>query len=152
MAYRLADLKMYMPLGMSNHPGVPFYLMSWLALALTGHPLGSDGVGLFNTLVEHIETFRLAMICLAGLVGAAGIYIFARSAQALVPPGVTIGGLALWLFSLPATMFTFVSPGMESFALLINALFFAALVKLAYEQELNERPSSLPAALAPSPI
>ena len=85
MAYRLADLKMYTPMGMSYHPGVPFYLMSWLALALTGHPLGSDGVGMFNTLVDHIETFHLAMIFLAGLVGAAGIYVFARSAQSTGP-------------------------------------------------------------------
>jgi hypothetical protein len=139
MAYRLADLKMYTPLGMSYHPGVPFYLMSWLALALTGHPLGSDGVDMFNALVSHVETFHLVMICLAGFVGAVGIYVFARSAQAVVPPSVAISGLALWLFSSPATMFTFVSPGMESFALLINALFFAALVKLAYQQELNER-------------
>ena len=139
MAYRLADLKMYTPLGMSYHPGVPFYLMSWLALALTGHPLGSDGVDMFNALVSHVETFHLVMICLAGFVGAVGIYVFARSAQAVVPPSVAISGLALWLFSSPATMFTFVSPGMESFALLINALSFAALVKLAYQQELNER-------------
>ena len=73
MACRLADLKMYTPLGMSYHPGVPFYLMSWLALALIGHPLGSDGIGLFNGLVDHIETFYLMMIFFAGLVGAAGI-------------------------------------------------------------------------------
>jgi hypothetical protein len=53
--------------------------------------------------------------------------------------GVTIGGLALWLFSLPATMFTFVSPGMESFALLINGLFFAVLARLAYEKAVTER-------------
>lgn len=139
MAYRLADLKMHTSLGMSYHPGVPFYLMSWLALALTGHPLGSDGIGMFNTLVDHIETFHLTMICLAAVVGAAGIYVFARSAQAVVPPTVTVGGLALWLFSLPATMFTYVSPGMESFALLINALFFWVSVKLAYEQEMSAR-------------
>src|SRR3981081_2779351 len=139
LSYRLADLKMYKAMGMSNHPGVPFYYMSWLALALTGHPFGSDGVTLFNTMVDHIETFHLMMIFLAGLVGAAGIFIFARTAQARAPAEVTIGGLALWLVSLPATMFTFVSPGMESFALLINALFFAILVRLAYEQEISER-------------
>lgn len=139
MAYRLADLKMYTPLGMSYHPGVPFYLLSWLALALAGHPIGSDGIGMFNTLVDHIETFHLVMIGLAGVVGAVGIYVFARSAQAVVPPSVTVAGLALWLLSLPATMFTFVSPGMESFALLINALFFWVLIKLAYEQEMSER-------------
>lgn len=138
MAYRLADLKMYYAAGMSMHPGVPFYLMSWLALALTGHPIGSEGVVLFNGMVDHIETFHLMIIFLAGLVGAAGIFIFARSAQALAPGGVTVAGLALWLFSLPATMFAFVSPGNESFALLINALFFATLVKLAYQQEVSE--------------
>jgi hypothetical protein len=139
MAYRLADLKMYTPLGMSYHPGVPFYLVSWLALALTGYPLGSDGIGMFNTLVSHIESFHLIMIGLAGVVGAVGIYVFARSAQTVVPPSVAISGLALWLFSLPATMFTYVSPGMESFALLINAFFFWVLVKLAYEKEMSER-------------
>jgi hypothetical protein len=80
LSYRLADLKMYKAMGMSNHPGVPFYFMSWLALALTGHPFGSDGVTLFNTMVDHIETFHLMMIFLAGLVGAAGIFIFARTA------------------------------------------------------------------------
>jgi hypothetical protein len=139
MAYRLVDLKMYKPMGMSYHPGVPFYLTSWLALALTGHPLGTDGVTLFNTMVDHIETFHLTMIFLAGLVGAAGIYVFARSANVLAPAGVAVGGLALWLFSLPATMFTFVSPGMESFALLINGLFFAVLARLAYEKAMTER-------------
>ena len=137
MAYRLADLKMYTPMGMSYHPGVPFYLMSWLALALTGHPLGSDGIGLFNTLLDHIETFHLMMIFLGGIVGAAGIFVFARSAQTLVPADVTISGIALWLFSLPATILTFVSPGIESFALLINGLFFAVLVRLAYEPTLG---------------
>lgn len=133
MAYRLADLKMYTPLGMSYHPGVPFYLMSWLALALTGHPLGSDGADLFNDVLNHIETFHLTMIFLAGCVGAAGIFVFARSAQKLVPAGVTISALAVWLFSVPATLFTFVSPGIESFALLLNALFFAILAGIAYQ-------------------
>ena len=139
MAYRLADLKMYTPMGMSYHPGVPFYLMSWLALAFTGHPLASDGAALFNTMLDRIETFHLMMIFLAGLVGAAGIFIFARSAQRLVPADVTITALSLWLFSLPATILTFVSPGIESFALLINALFFVVLSRLAYERELSRQ-------------
>ena len=139
MAYRLADLKMYTPMGMSYHPGGPFYLMSWLALALIGHPLGSDGIGLFNALADHIETFQLMMIFLAGIAGAAGIFVFARSAQKLVPADVTISGLALWLFSLPATILTFVSPGIESFALLINGLFFAVLARLAYEPTVGKR-------------
>jgi hypothetical protein len=139
LSYRLADLKMYKAMGLTNHPGVPFYFMSWLAMALMGHPFASDGVILFDTMGDNIETFHLTMIFLAGLVGATGICVFARVARALAPADLTIGALALWLFSLPATMFTFVSPGMESFALLINALFFAVLVKLAYAQEVSER-------------
>ena len=51
--------------------------MSWLALALTGHPLGSDGMVLFNTMVDHIETFHLVMIFLAGLV-ALPAFLFSR--------------------------------------------------------------------------
>ena len=139
MAYRLADLKMYASMGMSYHPGVLFYLMSWLALALTGHPLGSDGMTLFNTMLEQVETFHLTMIFLAGLVGAAGIFVFARAAQKLVPADVMITALALWLFSLPATVLTFVSPGIESFALLINALSFTILARLAYEREVSQQ-------------
>ena len=135
MAYRLSDLRIYSPVGMSFHPGVPFYFMSWLALALTGHPLGSDGGALFNHLVDHIEAFHLTMILLAGCVGAAGIFVFARSVQRLVPAGVTIAALALWLFSTPATLFTFVSPGMESFALLLNGLFFSVLARLATNRQ-----------------
>ena len=39
LAYRIADLKMYSAIGMWDHPGVPFYFMSWLALALSGLPV-----------------------------------------------------------------------------------------------------------------
>ena len=33
LAYRLADRQMYPARGLMDHPGVPFYFMSWLALA-----------------------------------------------------------------------------------------------------------------------
>src|SRR6267143_5770041 len=41
LAYRLADWQMYKAVGISYHPGVPFYLLSWLGLALAGYPLAS---------------------------------------------------------------------------------------------------------------
>src|SRR5690242_12136498 len=54
MAYRLADLHLYYALGLTGHPGVPFYFLSWLALALTGHPIAwSDGF--FRDVLDHVE-------------------------------------------------------------------------------------------------
>lgn len=137
MAYRLADFKLYAALGLSDHPGVPFYVLSWLALAITGHPLGLPGLTLFNPVVESVEKFHFAAICLAALTGAAAVFIFARSAQKLVPPWVAVTAIAIWLFCSPATILTFASPGNESFAFFINSLFFAVLMKLAFEQPIK---------------
>ena len=41
LAYRFADFRMYPAIGLTNHPGVQFYLMSWLALVLSGHPVAA---------------------------------------------------------------------------------------------------------------
>jgi hypothetical protein len=57
MAYRIADRQMYFARGMINHPGVPFYFMNWLALALTGFPLASADPGFLDRVIEHIEEF-----------------------------------------------------------------------------------------------
>src|SRR5882757_10963892 len=53
LAYRLADLKVYPTLGLADHPGVPFYFMSWLALALTGFPVAFKTPGYFNAVIDH---------------------------------------------------------------------------------------------------
>jgi hypothetical protein len=58
-------------------------------------------------------------------------------AQAVAPIGAAILGLAMWLVSTPATILMFTTPGMESFAILINALFFAVLVPLAFEEDID---------------
>jgi hypothetical protein len=135
MAYRLADRQMYLAEGLAYHPGVPFYLMSWLALAVTGHPVATADLGFFNMVIAHVDEYHRASLFLFALVGAAGVYIFARAAQTLVPIGVTIIGLSAWLVSTPATLLTFMSPSIDSFALMINALFFAVMVPLAYEKK-----------------
>jgi hypothetical protein len=134
MAYRLADRQMYEAVGMAYHPGVPFYLMSWLALALTGHPVAS-GENFFITVLGHVEDYHRMILCLGALVGAAGVYVFARAARHLVPVGVTATGLAFWLVSTPATLLSFMSVGIDAFAILINALFLAVLVPLARERD-----------------
>jgi hypothetical protein len=138
MAYRIADHRLYFARGLVDHPGVPFYLMSWLALALTGYPAAS-GPGFFDTVIEHAEVFHRMLIWLAALTGAVGIVIFARAARSLVPTAVVAIALLIWLVSSPATLLMFESPSIETFALLINALFFVVLVRLAYDADLTAR-------------
>jgi hypothetical protein len=139
MAYRLADLKMYFDRSMLDHPGVPFYLMSWLALALTGYPVASEGTGFLDAVIDHVEEYHQIAVWLSALVGATGVYIFVRAAQKLVPIGVVAIGLLIWLVSTPTTLLMFVSPSIESFAILINVLFFVVLVRLAYDRDLTSR-------------
>jgi hypothetical protein len=136
MAYRLADQQMYEAVGMAYHPGVTFYLLSWLALALTGYPVAS-GENFFSTVLGHVEDYHRMILYLGAFVGAAGVYVFARAARNLVPVGVTAAGLTLWLVSTPATLQSFMSVGMDSFAILINGLFLAVLVPLAYEEDID---------------
>ena len=88
MAYRIADLKMYSAIGMSGHPGVPFYYMSWIALALSGLPVAYGGEGFFNAVLGRLDQFQAANIWLAALAGAAGIFVFTREARKLVPAWV----------------------------------------------------------------
>lgn len=139
MAYRLADRTFYPAPGITWHPGVTFYLMDWLALAIAGYPVATGGLAFFKTVIAHAEDYHKVIICLAAFVGAAGVYIFARAAQRLVPIGVAIAGLLMWLLSTPATVLMFMSPGFESFAILLNGLFFLVLVRIAYERDLGYR-------------
>jgi hypothetical protein len=66
MAYRLADRQMYEAVGMSYHPGVTFYLMSWLALALAGYPVAS-GADFFSTVLAHVEDYHRIILILGAL-------------------------------------------------------------------------------------
>ena len=137
MAYRLADLQLYYALGLTNHPGVPFYFLAWIALALTGHPIAWNDSGFFRDVLDHVEQYHLMIRILAAIVGAAGVYIFSRAALRLVPAGVVVAGVLLWLVSTPFTLETFISAGIDSFALILNALFLAVLIPLAYEDDVD---------------
>jgi hypothetical protein len=55
-------------------------------------------------------------------------------ARKLVPIGLVVASLLLWLVSSPATLEMFLSPSIDSFAILINSLFFAVLVRIAYNE------------------
>jgi hypothetical protein len=140
MAYRLGDLRLYAAEGMTNHPGVQFYLTSWLALALAGHPIATgQGYAFFRDVVDHVEDYHRMAVYLAGFAGSVGIFLFARTALKLIPLGVTVAALLLWLVSTPATILCFMYTGFEPFALLINGLFLMMLVRIAYEPELDSR-------------
>jgi hypothetical protein len=134
LAYRIADRKMYVATGMAYHPGVPFYVISWLALALAGYPVASADAGFYTAVIADVGKFHQVTIWTHALAGAVGVYLFAHTARKLVPMGVVVAALAIWLFSTPATLLTFASPSIDSFAILINALFFAVLVRLAFDR------------------
>jgi hypothetical protein len=138
MAYRLADLRLYAAEGMTNHPGVLFYLMSWLALALSGHPVASAGQEpFFRDVVDHVEDYHRAAVYVAALAGSAGVFVFARTALKLIPTGIAAAALLAWLVSTPATILCFMYTGFEPVAMLVNALFLVALVPLAFDKEIN---------------
>jgi hypothetical protein len=131
LAFRLGHHHMYPGDGMTNHPGVPFYVMSWSALALAGYPLASEPLKFFHAVLDHIRTYQLNTIALASLVGAGSIYVFARVVSPLVGAPTVVLGLALWLLSTPATIINFVSPSNETFALTVNVLFLLSLLRIS---------------------
>ena len=140
LAYRLSDFRMYPAIGLTNHPGVQFYLMSWLALAISGHPVvPAAQEHFFRDVIDHVEDYHLAIVCIAAFVGAAGVYIFARTALKLVPIGAVAVALLVWLVSTPATILFFMSSGFESVAILINSLFLVILVRLAFGREIDPK-------------
>lgn len=148
LAYRIADFRIYPSVGMADHPGVPFYFMSWLALALAGYPVASRGPGFFGAVIDHVEDYHQASVWLGALVGAAGVYILARTARPLAPVGVVAIGLLAWLSSTPATLLMFTTPSIESFAILVNGLFFYGLVRIALDRDFSRSVTVLAAGLS----
>jgi len=137
MAYRLADLQQYKAAGLTNHPGVPFYFLSWIALALTGYPVASGEANFFRTVIDHVEDYHRMIMPLGALVGAFGVYLFAWAVRNRVPVGVTLASVLIWLVSTPATLMMFMSVSIDSFAIVINALFVAVLIPLAYDDDID---------------
>jgi len=147
LAYRLADLQMYPARGMMDHPGVPYYFMSWLSLALSGYPVAPGASGFLDVLVEHVEPFHRITVWLAAATGAAGVWIFVRTARNLAPLGVIAAALLIWLGSTPATLLSFVSPSIDTFAIILNVLSFAVLLRLADDPGVSPGTAALSASV-----
>jgi hypothetical protein len=111
--------------------------VSWLALALAGYPIASADSEFYAAVIADVEKYHRITICMSAMAGAIGVYIFARAARKLVPVGVVVTGLIIWLFSTPATLLTFASPSIDSFAILINGLFFVVVVRLAFDRDVS---------------
>lgn len=134
LAYRIGDHQLYAAAGMAGHPGVPFYLMNWLALALTGYPVATKGDGFFDAVISHIDLYHTLTIWLAASTGAIAVFLYVWVARFLAPLGVIALGLLIWLASTPATLQAFLFPSIDAFALLINGLFFVTLMGVAYDR------------------
>jgi hypothetical protein len=137
IAYRLADFRIYPDESMAGHPGVLSSYLNWLALALAGYPFPRAGQDFFRAVIDHVGDYQRTSVGVGAFAGATGVYIFARTALKLIPPGATAAGLAIWMVSTPATILFFMSPGIESVAILTNALFLAVLVRLAFERDID---------------
>lgn len=130
LAFRLGHQHMYRAYGLTNHPGIPFYFMSWSALAFSGYPFASGTLEFFHSVLDHIRTYQLSAIALASLLGACSVYMFVRISSPFATKPIIILGLALWLLSTPATITAFLSPSNETFALLVNVLFLFCLLRI----------------------
>lgn len=130
LAFRLGHHHMYPANGLTNHPGLPFYFLTWSALALSGYPFASTPLEFFHAVLEHIRTYQLLAMALAALVGACSVYLFVRITASLVSAPVIVLSILLWMLSTPGTVTTFLSPSNESFAFAVNSLFLFSLFQI----------------------
>ena len=137
LAYRLGDRHLYYARGMAGHPGVPFYVMNWLALALAGLPVASNSHDFFDAVIAKIDLYHQLTVWLAAAVGAGGVFLFTLPARNRAPIGIVALGLVIWLVSTPTTLQAFIFPSIDVFALIVNASFLIVLVGLAYDRDVT---------------
>lgn len=137
LAYRLGDLRFYPAPSLEKHPGVPHYLLSWIALALSGFPIASSGLAFFRSVLDHVERFHFVTIALSALTGATGVILFMRQASRITPIWVTVVAIALWLASTPYSLMSLLSLSIDCFGLVLTAAFVAILWRMATERELE---------------
>jgi len=150
LAYRLGDLRFYPAPSMDKHPGVPHYLLSWIALAFAGFPRATSGLEFFRNVLDHVERFHFIMIVLSALTGAAGIFLLMRGASRIVPVAVAAIGVLLWFGSTPYSLLSLLTLSIDSFGLALNALFVMVLWRVASEPRLEPSTMILAGAVGAS--
>jgi hypothetical protein len=137
LAYRLGDFRFYPAESLENHPGVPHYILSWIALALAGFPFATSQLGFFRDVLQHVERFHFIMMALSALTGAAGLYLLMRAAQKIAPVGVALIGILLWFGSTPYSLLSFMTLSIDCLGPILSALFLMLLWRIANEPRLT---------------
>jgi hypothetical protein len=137
LAYRLGDFTFYPAPSLENHPGVPHYVLSWIALALAGFPFATSHLQFFRDVLDHVERFHVIMMALSAATGAAGIYLLMRAAARIAPVGVALIGVLLWFGSTPFALLSFMTLSIDCLGPLLSALFLTLLWRMANEPRLT---------------
>jgi hypothetical protein len=127
LAYRLGDFRFYPAPSLENHPGVPHYFLSWIALALAGYPFATSGLAFFHGVLDHVERFHFIMMALSALTAAAGIFLLMRAALKIAPVGVVVIGILLWFGSTPYSLLSFLILSIDCLGPVLSALFLMVL-------------------------
>jgi hypothetical protein len=137
LAYRLGDFTFYPAPSLENHPGVPHYVLSWIALALAGFPFATSHLAFFREVLDHVERFHFIMMALSVATGAAGFYLLMRAAARIAPVGVVLIGMLLWFGSTPYALLSFMTLSIDCLGPLLSALFLTLLWRMANEPRLT---------------
>ena len=133
---RLADRTYYPAPSLAGHPGVPFYLTSWLALKASV-PSTADVADRLSQVFDNAEAFFLATEGMAIAIGAASIFSFVMVGGRLANPLVCLLGLGLWVASSHQSLLTVLSLQNETFALALNVVFIAVVYRVARSDRLR---------------
>lgn len=131
LEWRLSHGESFPAPGLAGHPGIPFYLASWLAVFLVVPSFSGAGYERFSEIMANIETIYLANQAIAIALIAVSTYAFIRVTARVASAGVILVALGLWLGSSYQAILTSTALSIETFALPLNILFLWILLRLA---------------------
>jgi hypothetical protein len=114
---------------LANHPGLPFYLASWLALRAAA--LGSGAQDIVKSTFDHPDRFFLFTRIIAGLVTASGVAGAWLLLRRLDPVWRLLAILSFFAAAAVSYRYSLVILGNETFALPLAALLFWAIDRCA---------------------
>ncbi len=121
----LHDSVNYSDQGLLNHPGVPFYFASWLALRAAA--LSDSSGDIVRSALSHPDPFFLATRIIAGLIGAAAIGATWFLLRGIAAPWRLLAVLAFFAGATASFRYGLMILGNETFALPLAVLLFWAV-------------------------